>query len=191
MEGTTKPHTYTQTDDEERPISLPTELHGSPESLYEDLERSFGEVPEAFRAMERRPDLLAANWAKTKATLFAGKLPLTTKALVGVVVSAVRGSTGTLAPFLRLLISRAEVERSVLAAVMENRLEDKALSDVESAILTFARAAAADLRPSTEGLRAAGLDGDAIFEVVATIDLATSLGAFTDGLGVEPELSSS
>ncbi|TAM89713.1 hypothetical protein EPN42_07060 [bacterium] len=138
-----------------------------------------------------RPELLAANWAKTKATLFAGRLPLTTKALMGVVVSAVRGSTGTLAPFLRLLISRADVSRPVLAAVMENRLDDPALSPADGAILTFARAAAADLRPSKDGLRAAGLDDDEIFEVVATVDLATSLGAFTDGLGIEPELTSS
>ncbi|HVA38120.1 MAG TPA: hypothetical protein VNJ51_10955 [Candidatus Dormibacteraeota bacterium] len=168
---------------------MPTELQGSPKSLYLDLERSFGEVPEAFRAMERRPDLLAANWAKTKATLFSGRLPLTIKALVGVVVSAVRGSTGTLAPFLRLLLARADVEKPVLGAVMENRLDDPALSATESAILTFARASAADLRPSSEILRDAGLDDDEIFEVVATIDLATSLGAFTDGLGVEPDVT--
>ncbi|TAM59969.1 hypothetical protein EPN52_06090 [bacterium] len=140
--------------------------------------------------MEGRPDLLAANWAKTKATLFAGELPLTTKVLIGVVVSAVRGSTGTLAPFLKLLLSRAQVGRPVLAAVMENRLDDEALTAVEAAILTFARAAAADLRPSREGLHAAGLSDAEIFEVVATVDLATSLGAFTDGLGIEPELSS-
>ncbi|MDE2572465.1 MAG: hypothetical protein KGM44_08095 [bacterium] len=175
--------------DEERAISLPTELQGSTENLFEDLERSFGEVPEAFRAMERRPDILAANWAKTKATLFAGELPLTIKALMGVVVSAVRGSTGTLAPFLRLLLTRAEIEKPVLGAVMENRLDDESLSAMESAILTFARAAAADLRPSIEGLREAGLDDDAIFEVIATVDLATSLGSFTDGLGVQPELT--
>ena len=63
-------------------------------ATFDEIQRElgFGMVPNLFRSMGANAPLLAANWAKFKATILQGRLPRTVKEMLGVVVSDVNRS---------------------------------------------------------------------------------------------------
>ena len=64
-------------------------------SIFEEIKTSLGIdfVPNMYRAMAVKPDLLEANWNKVKTIMQApGKLDTLTKEMIALAVSAVMGS---------------------------------------------------------------------------------------------------
>lgn len=65
---------------------------GQVAAIYADIKATLGIafVPNLYRVMAPKPDVLAANWAKTKAVMVAeGRLDRLTKEVIAVAVSAV------------------------------------------------------------------------------------------------------
>jgi alkylhydroperoxidase/carboxymuconolactone decarboxylase family protein YurZ len=67
---------------------------GKTKAIYDDIKSTLGIdfVPNMYRAMAVKPDLLEANWGKVKTVMQApGKLDTITKEIIAVAVSAVMG----------------------------------------------------------------------------------------------------
>lgn len=62
-------------------------------AIYDRIKASLGIdfVPNMFKAMAHRPDLLEVNWTKSEAVMGPGKLDRLTKEIIAVAVSAVSG----------------------------------------------------------------------------------------------------
>lgn len=151
-------------------------------------ELGFGMVPNLFRAMAQNPAVLAANWAKFRATVLEGALPRTTKEMVGIVVSAVNGSEYARAVHLHSLGVQG-VDAATLASLGAGELDAAPVSDALRAVLRFAERAARDPRSVGDddyrALRDAGLSEAEVFEVVAAVDLFSGVNAFTDAIDLE------
>jgi uncharacterized peroxidase-related enzyme len=148
-----------------------------------EQELGFGMVPNIFRSMGRQPRLLAANWQKFKATILQGSLPRNVKEMIGVVVSTVNRSDYAKQVHLHSL-SVQGVETLWLQQLASDDLHDTALPDTIQAMVAFARVAARDPHAlGTEhyaALTDAGLTGDEVYELIATIDLFQSVNSYTD-----------
>lgn len=65
-----------------------TEVQGKTKEIYEDIKKTFGALPNFFKAMGANPDILEANWNRVKAIMTKGKLDRKTKEFIAVAVSA-------------------------------------------------------------------------------------------------------
>lgn len=152
-----------------------------------EQELGFGMVPNIFRSMARRPALLRANWDKFRATILDGVLPRTVKEMVGVVVSAENNSDYARLVHLHSLAVQG-IQAAVLEQVVRGEYGHPALPEATRAMLTFARKAARAHDRLTEAdytsLAAAGLSDDEVYEVIATIDLFSSVNVYTNAAGV-------
>lgn len=159
-------------------------------ATFDEIQRElgFGMVPNLFRAMAQNPAVLAANWAKFRATVLEGSLPRTTKEMVGVVVSAVNGSEYARAVHLHSLGAQG-VDAAILASLGAGQIDAAPVPDALRAVLRFAERAARDPRgvgaDDYRALRDAGLSEAEIFEVVAAVDLFSGVNAFTDAIDLE------
>ncbi len=63
------------------------DANGKAKEVFEDIQRSFGMVPNVFKAYALRPDILEAQWNKVKAVMQEGDLPPDLKQMIAVVVS--------------------------------------------------------------------------------------------------------
>lgn len=173
------------------PLVLPGEAQDPvAQRVFGEIEQElgFGIVPNVFLAMASAPWYLEASWGQFRAIVLHGRLPRILKEMVGVVVSTVHES-----PYARLVhlhsLGVQGVSDDVLRALTEGAVEVEGLSPTTTAVLRFAGDAAR--APRTEGasgierLRAAGMDDAEIFEVLATIQLFSSVNLFTDLADVE------
>lgn len=65
-----------------------TESQGKTKEIYEDIKKTFGTLPNFFKAMGGNPDILEANWNRVKAIMTKGRLDRKTKELIALAVSA-------------------------------------------------------------------------------------------------------
>ncbi len=72
-------------------VDLVQDATGKAGEVFADIKRSFGMVPNLFKAYAQRPEILEANWNKVKAVMFAGELPRPLKEMIAVVVSKANG----------------------------------------------------------------------------------------------------
>src|SRR3970282_464809 len=63
------------------------EIPGEVCSIYDEIEKAFGRVPNIFKTYAHYPPLLKANWEKTKALMMGGSLSRELKECIAVVVS--------------------------------------------------------------------------------------------------------
>lgn len=157
--------------------------------VYDEIRRElgFGMVPNLFKSMAVRPDLLQSHWSKFRATILNGRLPRTLKEMVGVLISQANNSEYAMRVHLHGLSAMGTAD-AVLEALV-NDVDSCPLPEREKAILRFGLAAATDPLRLTdadfETLRAHDLNDEEIFEVLATADLFMSINTYTDSAGVE------
>lgn len=63
------------------------EADGKAREVFEDIQQSFGMVPNLFKAYALRPGILQAKWNKVKAVMQEGELSPQLKQMIAVVVS--------------------------------------------------------------------------------------------------------
>jgi uncharacterized peroxidase-related enzyme len=156
--------------------------------IYAEIkqELGFGIVPNIFKSMAIRPDLLRVHWDKFRATVLHGHLPRTLKEMIGVLISQANGSMYALRVHMHGL-SALGMSDEVLRALVSD-FENCPLPEREKAVLRFGLLAGTDpLRLSDAdyaALRAHDLSDEEIFEIVATADLFASVNAYTDTAAV-------
>jgi uncharacterized peroxidase-related enzyme len=157
-------------------------------TIYNEIrqELGFGIVPNIFKSMATRPDLLRVEWDKFRATILQGHLPRTLKEMIGVLISQANGSEYAMRVHLHGL-SALGMSEEVLQALVHD-FEQCPLPDREKALLRFGLLVGTDPLALSDddyaALRAHDLSDEEIFEIVATADLFAAINAYTDSVAV-------
>lgn len=157
--------------------------------IYQEIqtELGFGIVPNLFKSMAIKPDILEANWKKFRATILQGDLPRTLKEMLGVAISQANNSQYALRVHLHGLSSLGMSEE-----VLQTLVSDFAacpLPEREKAVIRFGLLAATNPQQLTikdyQKLQELGLDDTEVFEIIATAELFTSINHYTDAISLE------
>lgn len=155
--------------------------------LFEQMEQEFGIVPNLFKALAHKPNILKANLLKVQAVMYEGELKRELKEMIAIVVSNANGCeycVGAHSLFLEKL-------------GVSKRLIEKLLIDFKTApidedikfILEFAVQITKDsLSVSDEyfvKIKALGFSQAQIVEMISVVDLFNSFNIFLDALSVD------
>lgn len=173
----------------------PVHAHADPivrvvfSEIVEEL--GFGLVPNVFHAMAPMPEVLDAHWCMVRATLLHGRIGRTLKEMVGLVVSIVN-ATGYSRSLLLQSLTRQGVDLDLLASVACGNHRARGLGAKDTAMLDFARAVALREGRITAAdharAEAMGLSREERLEIVAAVQLFTSLDRFAEAAGVPHDL---
>lgn len=160
---------------------------GKIKEVYDEIKASFGLVPNLFKTMALRPEILEANWNKTKAVLMSGLVPRETKEMIAVVVSKANSCdycVNAHSTALKMLgFSDEKIEKLL------TNIESMGLDDKTRGILQFSIDATREPHKITEEdvreLKDMGITDGELLEIVSTMDMFTSYNKFLDALGVE------
>jgi uncharacterized peroxidase-related enzyme len=163
------------------------EAQGRVKEIYDEIRAGFGRVPNLFKTMAHRPEILEANWSKVKAVLLTGKVPRETKELIAYAVSQANECAYCVAAHGRMLeglgFSRERIEK------LGSDIASAGLEEKERRIVQFCVQATRDPKRITDGdveaLKALGVTEEELVEIVSTMDLFTSFNKFLDALSVE------
>lgn len=159
------------------------------QAVYNEIkaELGFGIVPNLFKSMATKPDILEANWKKFRATILQGDIPRTLKEMVGVAISQKNGSEYALKVHLHGLSALGMSEKVLQLLVSD--FDACPLPEREKAVIRFGLLAATEPRKLTpehyEQLRTLGLDQSEIYEIIATANLFTGVNQYTDAIALE------
>lgn len=163
------------------------EAEGKVKEVYAEIVAKFGKVPNLFKAMALRPEILEANWAKVKAVLMAGKVPRETKELIAYTVSRANECAYCVAAHGRALemlgFPRDRIER-LGADLASAGLDERTRKIVEFCIKATREPNRITDREVDE-LKALGVTDEELVEIVSVMDLFTSFNRFLDALAVE------
>jgi uncharacterized peroxidase-related enzyme len=165
------------------------EATGRVKEVYQDIKACFGVVPNLFKAMALRPEILDANWNKTKAVLMSGIVSRETKEMIAVVVSKANSCdycVNAHSTALKMLGFTEERIQKLLTNIGSADLDNKT-----KRILQFSINATRDPRRISEEevkeLKHMGISDGELLEIVSTMDMFTSYNKFLDTLSVEIE----
>ncbi len=157
--------------------------------VYDQIlsELGFGIIPNIFKSMAIKPDILEANWKKFRSTMLQGDVPRLLKEMVGVVISQSNNSFYVLKVHLHGL-SALGMSEEVLSTLVSN-FEACPLPAREKEVIKFGLLAGTNPLELNEShyqnLLDLGLDQSEIFEIVAAADLFASLNRYTDTIDLE------
>lgn len=158
------------------------------QAVLAEIERAFGFVPNLFRAYTAYPPLLAANWAKVRATLLEGTLRREVKEAIALLISRDEACAYCIGAHTASLRMLGFSEQAV--ADMESTLASDAFTDKERALIDFARHAHAEpahMTVALEQLRTQGIPMAEMVEALGVMELFAAFTRFADALGIEPD----
>jgi uncharacterized peroxidase-related enzyme len=161
----------------------------SPEvqSIFKEIEKGFGMVPNLFRTMAHYPPLLKANWEKVKAVMMGGRLSRKVKETIAVLISkdnecpyCVKAHSDA----LRLL----KVDEGVVENILEGNLKDAGFSPQEITLINFARAANNTPhnipRELIQNIAEYGISDAEVIEALGVMEIFVAFTKFLDTLDV-------
>lgn len=107
-----------------------TEVQGKTKEIYEDIRKTFGALPNFFKAMGTNPDILEANWNRVKAIMTKGKLDRKTKEFIAVAVSATKSCKYCVNAHTAMLKQLGTTDEEIVEAI--------AVADLFNGFSTFA-----------------------------------------------------
>jgi uncharacterized peroxidase-related enzyme len=163
-----------------------SEATGDTREIFETYQRERGNIPNMFRTMAHRPEILQTMIRHFRAVLAPGSVGLRLKELIAVAVSGLNGCEYWLASHT-VLAGRAGAGEEEIAAARDGRFES--FGEKERAALEFAAAMSRDAH-SIDDTRWAELrshfDEGEIVEIAAVAGLFNYFNRFNDALRVEP-----
>jgi uncharacterized peroxidase-related enzyme len=155
-------------------------------SIFQEIEKAFGMLPNLFKTYAHHPPLLQANWNKVKAVMMEGSLTQKVKQAIAVLVSRDNSRSYCVAAHTGALRSIGVTDEEI-SAIEED--PDKAdFTAKEKALIAFARKANREpLRIPAEEfarLRGAGATVAEIVEALGVMELFTAFNKFLDSLEV-------
>lgn len=165
----------------------PSFVDSQVETIFSEIQKTFGRIPNLFKTYARHPPLLETNWHKIKRILLEGLLSRKTKEAIALLVSQDNGCQYCVAAHTGALkmigISDEEIER------ISARLEEPDFSPLERALISFARRANAAPHKVTDEefqvLKAVGASDAEIVEALGVMEIFTAFNKFLDVLDVE------
>lgn len=158
--------------------------------IYEEIEKTFGRVPNIFKTYAHFPPLLKANWEKVKAVMMGGSLRRELKEAIALVVSNANVCQYCIAAH-GLALQQLGFSRERIEALLKN-LEGTGFQPKEQRILELARKSTRDPTDVTdqdiEEIRKLGWSDSEIVEAQGVMELFTGFNKFLDSLAVDIDL---
>lgn len=155
--------------------------------VYEEIEKTFGRIPNIFKTYAHFPPLLKANWEKLKAVMFGGSLRRELKEAIALVVSDANACQYCIAAH-GLALQQLGFSRERIGALLRN-LQAAGFDLKEQKILEVARKSTKDANSVTdkdiEELRKLGWSDSEIVEAQGVMELFTGFNKFLDSLAVD------
>ncbi len=155
--------------------------------IYEEIEETFGWVPNIFKTYANFPPLLKANWEKVKAVMMAGSLRRELKEAVALVVSEANACQYCIVAH-GLALQQLGFSRESIDALVKN-LKESGFQPKDQKILEVARKSTKDANSVTDQdiaeLRKAGWSDSEIVEAQGVMELFTGFNKFLDSLAVD------
>lgn len=165
----------------------PIEATEKTKEIYADITKHFGMVPNLFKAMALKPDILEANFNKAKAVMMQGELPRELKEMVAVVVSqanSCRYCVDAHGAALKML----GVPQEKIYQIIDN-IYTAEISPADKTVLNFAIKATLEPQKISElevqEIKELGYTDAKVIELISVVDLFTSFNIFLDALQVE------
>lgn len=164
-----------------------SEATGKVKEIFADITKNFGMVPNLFKAMALKPDILEANFNKVKAVMMQGELPRELKEMVAVVVSQANGCRYCVDAHGSALKMLGIPREKVLQIIDDIYTADISLE--LRTVLDFA--VKATLKPISisdadlQEIKDLGYGDARVLELLSVVDLFTSFNKFLDALQVE------
>ncbi|MBI2986531.1 MAG: peroxidase-related enzyme [Deltaproteobacteria bacterium] len=156
-------------------------------SVYEEIAKAFGRVPNIFKTYAHFPPLLKANWEKVKAVMIGGSLRRELKEAIALVVSDANACNYCIAAH-GLALQQLGFSRERIDALVKN-VEAPGFHPKEQKILEVARKSTRDANSVTDRdiaeLRQLGWSESEIVEAQGVMELFTGFNKFLDSLGVD------
>ena len=155
--------------------------------IYEEIEETFGWVPNIFKTYAHFPPLLKTNWEKVKAVMMAGSLRRELKEAIALVVSDANACQYCIVAH-GLALQQLGFGRESIDALAKN-LKESGFQPKDQKILEVARKATKDANSVTDQdiaeLRLAGWSESEIVEAQGVMELFTGFNKFLDSLAVD------
>lgn len=165
-------------------VSDPT---GKVQEVFEDIKNNFGMIPNLFKTLALKPDILEANWKKFKGVMLQGQLPRELKEMIAVVVSRENSCKYCVDAHSAMLMMLGK-SRDEIIKIIED-IESANISDEYKILLKFSRKATKESKNISDEdfieIKDIGYKDDAIVEFLSIIDLFTSFNIFLNTLQVE------
>ena len=158
------------------------------EDVFAEIVQAFGFVPNLFRAYAAYPPLLAANWAKVRASLLQGALRREVKETIAWLVSKDNACAYCIGAHTASLQMLGFSPQAI--AALENSLADTDFSARERALIEFARRASREPRrmaADLDDLVTLDIPMAEIVEALGVMELFAAFNRFADALGIEPD----
>jgi len=156
-------------------------------SVYEEIEKAMGRVPNIFKTYAHFPPLLKANWEKLKALMMGGSLRRELKEAIALVVSDANACQYCIAAH-GLALQMLGFSRQRIDALLKN-LEGAGFEPKEVRLLQLAQRSTRDANSVTdkdiEELHKVGWSDAEIIEAQGVMELFTGFNKFLDSLGVD------
>lgn len=163
------------------------EVDGETKVLFEQIEQEFGVIPNLFKALAHKPNILKANLLKVQAVMYEGELKRELKEMIAIVVSNTNGCqycVGAHSLFLEKMGMSKEVIEVLLIDFKTAPIDE----DIKL-ILEFAIQITKDsLNVSNDfftKIKALGFNDAQIVEMISVVDLFNSFNIFLDALSVD------
>lgn len=151
--------------------------------IFDEIKKTFGMVPNLFRAYANHPDLLRTNWEKHKAIMVHGELPRKTKESIALAISNANGCNYCVASHT-MALKRLKVTDEEIEKIKRLEIND----DRESVVFNLAFKAATNPHQITDEefarLRSVGFSDKQILEALGVMEIFSSYNRFLDALEV-------
>ncbi|MCK8816696.1 peroxidase-related enzyme [Natroniella sulfidigena] len=159
------------------------EATGITKDIFAEIEEQFQMVPNVFKALAHKPDILRASWNKVTSVMNKGALSVELKKMVALRVSVINQAEYCIAKHYQGLESlgySTEVLDQIKASDYSN------LDELESRVLSFVDQATNNYQELTDDdFNQLGLDEEELLEVVAVIDLFSGFNRLTEILAID------
>jgi len=164
-----------------------SEATGKVREVFGDITKTFGMVPNLFKAMALKPNILEANFNKVKAVIMQGELPRELKEMVAVVVSQANDC-----PYCVNAHGSALKMLGVPREKVQQIIDDIYTADISQefrTVLDFA--VKATVKPKSisdadlQEIKHFGYGDAKVVELLSVVDLFISFNKFLDVLQVE------
>ncbi len=163
------------------------DVNNEVKTLFEQMEEEYSIVPNLFKALAHKPNILKANLFKIKAVMYEGEVQRELKEMIAIVVSNANGCEYCVGAH-SLFLEKLGIAKETIDALLID-VQTAPIDEGTKLILEFAvQITKEPLAISDEyflKIKALGFTEEQIVEIISVVDLFNSFNIFLDTLNVD------